>query len=63
MASAIGCGITGFKQVKIPNKMKVHKYSGIIMGLTSLWHIAAVKRWDKIFKQDSTTINANKRNS
>ena len=52
---AIGvCALTGFKQVKIPHKMALHKCSAIITALSSLWHLGAIKRWDKFFtKQNS----------
>lgn len=41
------CGITGFKQIKLPCKRKVHKYSAYIAAITSFLHLGAIKRWDK----------------
>ena len=51
--SSIGlCCLTGVKQIKIPQKAKIHKYSAIITGISSLWHIAAIKRWDRLFTKN-----------
>jgi len=44
------CGLTGIKQVKIPHKMKLHKYAAIITAISGLWHLGAIKRWDKIIR-------------
>ena len=41
------CGITGFRQVKIPHKMKIHKYSAYIAAAATLLHWGSAKRWDK----------------
>lgn len=40
------CGVTAMKSVKFPNKMKVHKYSAYLAGLSTLVHFIAVK-WKK----------------
>lgn len=45
------CGLTGLKQVRIPKKMQVHKYSAILTAVTSLWHLGAIKRWDNILSK------------
>ncbi len=46
------CGITGLSGVRFPHKMKVHKYSAYLAGITSLWHLGAIKQWDKIFSKN-----------
>lgn len=43
------CALTGFKQVKFPHKMKIHKASAIITAISSLWHLGAIKKWDRFF--------------
>ena len=54
------CGITGLKSVKMPHKHQLHKYFGWITILSSFWHLAAIKKWDQMFKKsDNTTINNN----
>lgn len=40
------CGVTALKSVKFPNKMKVHKYSAYLAGISTLLHFTAVK-WKK----------------
>ena len=43
------CALTGLKQVKFPHKMQIHKFSAILTGATAIWHLGAIKRWDKFF--------------
>lgn len=43
------CSLTGLRQIKFPKKMQVHKVSAILAGVSSLWHLGAIKRWDKVF--------------
>ena len=45
------CAATGLKQVKFPHKMQVHKYSAVMTAVTALWHLGAIKRWDKLFSK------------
>ncbi len=47
------CGITGLKKVKIPNKIKIHKYSAYLAGITSFLHFGFIKGLDKIFTRKS----------
>ncbi len=54
IASGTLCGVTGFRQIKFPHKMKVHKYSAYIAAITSFLHWGAVKRWDKKFLKNKT---------
>ena len=49
VAAGTVCGITGFRQIRFPYKMKVHKYSAYIAAITTFLHWGAVKRWDKKF--------------
>lgn len=43
------CSLTGLRQVKFPKKFAVHKISAILAGISGLWHLGAIKRWDNIF--------------
>jgi len=43
------CALTGLKSVKFNHKSTVHKYSAILTVVSSLWHLGAIKRLDKIF--------------
>lgn len=36
-------GVTGFRKVNIPNRMKIHKYSAIMAGVTSFLHLGLIK--------------------
>ena len=47
------CGITGLRKVRFPYKMKVHKYSAYLAGISSFWHLGAIKQWDKIFSKNN----------
>lgn len=47
IAAGTLCGVTGFRQVKIPNKMKVHKYSAYFAAISTLLHWGAAKGWDR----------------
>lgn len=47
------CGITGMRKVKFPHKMKVHKYSAYLAGITSFLHFGFVKGLDKIFNKNT----------
>lgn len=47
------CGITGMRKVKFPYKMKVHKYSPYLAGITSFLHFGFIKGLDKIFTKKS----------
>ena len=42
------CALTGLKQVKIPHKAKIHKYTAILTAISGLWHLGAIKGWDKL---------------
>lgn len=42
-------GITGLKKVKFKHKMKVHKYSAYLAGISALLHLGIVKGLDKLF--------------
>ena len=42
------CALTGLKQIKIPHKAKIHKYTGILTAISGLWHLGAIKGWDKL---------------
>ena len=53
LGSIGACALTGMKQVKFPNKMRVHKYSAILTAVSSLWHLGAIKKWDKIFTNNN----------
>lgn len=46
------CGVTGMKKVKFKHKMSVHKFSAIMAGITAVWHLGAIKQWDKIFSKE-----------
>lgn len=46
------CGITGMRKVKFPYKMKVHKYSAYLAGITSFLHFGFIKGLDKIFTKN-----------
>lgn len=48
------CGITGMKKVKFPYKMKVHKYSAYLAGITSFLHFGFIKGLDRIFDKKET---------
>ena len=54
------CGITGFKQVKFANKMKIHKYSAYLAALTTFIHLASIKLWDKKLFTLFSNKNTNK---
>lgn len=41
------CGITGMKKIKFPHKMKVHKFSAYLAGITSFLHFGFVKGLDR----------------
>ncbi len=47
------CALTGIRQTKIPNRMQVHKYSAILTAVTALWHLGAIKKWDKLFLKNN----------
>ena len=47
------CGITGMRKVRFPYKMKVHKYSAYLAGITSFLHFGFIKGLDKIFTKKS----------
>ena len=58
VATGTICGITGFRQIRFPHKMKVHKYSAYIAAITTFLHWGAAKRWDKkIFKNNNKNIS------
>lgn len=56
------CGLTGIKQVKFPHKMKLHKISALVTAVSSLWHLGAIKRWDKILVNNRMQSNSLKFN-
>ena len=43
------CALTGLRQIKIPNRVQVHKYSAMLTTVTALWHLGTIKKWDKLF--------------
>lgn len=43
------CALTGLRQIKIPNRVQVHKYSAMLTTVTALWHLGAIKKWDNLF--------------
>lgn len=43
------CGATGFRQVKIPHKRAIHKYSAYLAGITSFLHFGFAEGLDRIF--------------
>ena len=45
------CALTGLKHVKIPQKMKIHKFTAILTAISGLWHLTAIKGWDKYFSK------------
>ena len=45
------CALTGLKSVKFKHKPLIHKYSAILTLISSLWHLGAIKRWDKLFSK------------
>ncbi len=44
------CAITGLKQVKFTNKMKIHRLSAILAGISTAMHIGIIKGYNKIFQ-------------
>ena len=44
-------GVSGFKSVKFPGKMKVHKISAWMAAISTFVHFAVIKRVDKIFQK------------
>lgn len=50
------CTLTGLKQVKIPQKIKVHKFAAILTAICGLWHLGAIKGWDKLTKRRSIQL-------
>lgn len=50
------CGIAGFKKVKFPKKMKVHKYCAYLAGAFSFLHLAFIKGLDKVFYKKNKTV-------
>lgn len=41
------CGVTGLKNVKFRNKMKIHKYSAYLAALSTFLHIAVIENFLK----------------
>lgn len=54
--SAIGLGtisgITGFKNIKIPQKRNIHRYSAYLAGIITFLHLGFAKGWDRIFSKN-----------
>lgn len=46
------CSLTGLRKVRFPKKIQVHKISAILTAVSGLWHLGAIKRWDKIFSKE-----------
>ena len=48
--SSLGlCGITGINDFKIPKRRPLHKLSALVCLASGLWHLGAIKHWDKFF--------------
>lgn len=46
------CALTGFRQIKIPHKAKLHKFSAAFTAVAALCHLGTIKHWDKILSSE-----------
>ena len=53
IGATVACGLSGLKSVKLPQKSMIHKTSAIISLISMLWHLGAIKQWDKHFMEHS----------
>ena len=51
IGTTIACALSGMRQIKLPKKSMIHKTFAIISLISMIWHLGAIKQWDKGFKE------------
>ncbi len=47
------CGVTGLKNIKFKNKMKIHKYTAFLAAAFTFLHLGIAKGLDKLFYKEN----------